>query len=168
MTAGTTKMTLVGVPSCSFTTTLQLGHIVPIMKRPIKSGSRSMPRVAPIAFAVAIVAFALPAKAQQSIDFSKVEIKTIDLGHNTYRLEGQGGNITVAATLEKSMFCCAFAGSANATWSADDQDDRVAASLGQFGTTSAPRWPHSAHTKPSPSDLIRVSSGRWPTFMIVL
>jgi len=35
-------------------------------------------------------------KAQQNIDFSKVEIKTIDLGHNTYRLEGQGGNITVA------------------------------------------------------------------------
>src|SRR5215475_14585650 len=55
-----------------------------------------MPRVALAAFTVAIVAFALPAKAQQNIDFSKVEIKTIDLGHNTYRLEGQGGNITVA------------------------------------------------------------------------
>ena len=52
-----------------------------------------MPRVA---LAVAIVVFALPASAQQNIDFSKVEIKTIDLGHNTYRLEGQGGNITVA------------------------------------------------------------------------
>jgi cyclase len=55
-----------------------------------------MPRVAFIALAVAAVAFALPVKAQQNIDFSKVEIKTIDLGHNTYRLEGQGGNITVA------------------------------------------------------------------------
>src|ERR1700748_1785572 len=55
-----------------------------------------MPRVAAIALAVAIVAFALPARAQQNIDFSKVAIKTIDLGHNTYRLEGQGGNITVA------------------------------------------------------------------------
>jgi glyoxylase-like metal-dependent hydrolase (beta-lactamase superfamily II) len=55
-----------------------------------------MPGVAPIALAVAFVAFALPAHAQQNIDFSKVEIKTIDLGHNTYRLEGQGGNITVA------------------------------------------------------------------------
>ena len=55
-----------------------------------------MPRVAAIALTVAIVAFALPANAQQNIDFSKVEIKTIDLGHNTYRLEGQGGNITVA------------------------------------------------------------------------
>src|SRR6476646_12002160 len=30
------------------------------------------------------------------IDWDKVQIKTTDLGHNTYRLEGQGGNITVA------------------------------------------------------------------------
>src|ERR1700726_933472 len=29
-------------------------------------------------------------------DFSKVEIKTTDLGDNCYMLEGQGGNITVA------------------------------------------------------------------------
>src|ERR1700736_1107730 len=29
-------------------------------------------------------------------DFSKVEIKTTDLGDNMYMLEGQGGNITVA------------------------------------------------------------------------
>jgi len=27
----------------------------------------------------------------------------------------------------------------------DDQDERGAAWLGQFGTTSAPRWPHFAH-----------------------
>ena len=27
-------------------------------------------------------------------DFSKVEIKTTDLGDNVYMLEGQGGNIT--------------------------------------------------------------------------
>jgi glyoxylase-like metal-dependent hydrolase (beta-lactamase superfamily II) len=32
--------------------------------------------------------------AQQ--DFSKVEIKTTDLGNKTYMLEGQGGNITIA------------------------------------------------------------------------
>lgn len=32
----------------------------------------------------------------QAPDFSKVEIKTTDLGHNTYMLEGMGGNITVA------------------------------------------------------------------------
>ena len=36
-----------------------------------------------------------PANAQQP-DFSKVEIKTTDLGNKTYMLEGQGGNITVA------------------------------------------------------------------------
>ena len=55
-----------------------------------------MSRVAVIVFAAAAAALACPANAQQNIDFSKVEIKTIDLGHNTYRLEGQGGNITVA------------------------------------------------------------------------
>ena len=37
-----------------------------------------------------------PQRRSRTSDFSKVEIKTIDLGHNTYRLEGQGGNITVA------------------------------------------------------------------------
>jgi cyclase len=37
----------------------------------------------------------VPAKAQT--DYSKVEIKTTDLGHGTYMLEGVGGNITVAA-----------------------------------------------------------------------
>src|SRR5438477_3710421 len=30
------------------------------------------------------------------IDWEKIQIKTTDLGHNTYVLEGQGGNITVA------------------------------------------------------------------------
>jgi len=37
----------------------------------------------------------LPAAAPPP-DFSKVEIKTTDLGDNVYMLEGQGGNITVA------------------------------------------------------------------------
>src|SRR5205807_7125012 len=54
-----------------------------------------MKRVAWAAVAVSTIVFAGAAGAQQR-DFSKVEIKTIDLGHNTYRLEGQGGNITVA------------------------------------------------------------------------
>jgi cyclase len=36
------------------------------------------------------------ANAQQGVDFSKVEIKTTDLGNKTYVLEGQGGDITVA------------------------------------------------------------------------
>src|SRR6476659_6166607 len=34
--------------------------------------------------------------AAPPVDFSKVEIKTTDLGDNVYMLEGQGGNITVA------------------------------------------------------------------------
>src|SRR6478752_8278875 len=54
-----------------------------------------MNRVAMAALAVWTIAFGGAASAQ-GIDFSKVEIKTIDLGRNTYRLEGQGGNITVA------------------------------------------------------------------------
>src|ERR1700756_2349458 len=54
-----------------------------------------MNRFAMIALAVSTIAFGGAACAQ-GIDFSKVEIKTIDLGRNTYRLEGQGGNITVA------------------------------------------------------------------------
>jgi len=36
------------------------------------------------------------ASAQQSVDWDKIEIKTTDLGNNTYMLMGQGGNITVA------------------------------------------------------------------------
>ena len=38
----------------------------------------------------------VPAPKPPATDFSKVEIKTIDLGHKTYMLEGQSGNITVA------------------------------------------------------------------------
>jgi cyclase len=43
-------------------------------------------------------AFGLIATAAfaQGQDFSKVEIKTVPLGHNMYMLQGQGGNITVA------------------------------------------------------------------------
>ena len=54
-----------------------------------------MNRFAMIALALSTIAFGGAACAQ-GIDFSKVEIKTIDLGRNTYRLEGQGGNITIA------------------------------------------------------------------------
>jgi glyoxylase-like metal-dependent hydrolase (beta-lactamase superfamily II) len=36
------------------------------------------------------------AAAQQQVDWDKIQIKTTDLGHNTYMLQGQGGNITVA------------------------------------------------------------------------
>jgi cyclase len=48
-----------------------------------------------IAAMAGAVAFAGAAYAQAP-DFSKVEIKTTDLGNKTYMLEGQGGNITVA------------------------------------------------------------------------
>jgi len=44
----------------------------------------------------AAVAQQPPAAAPPPPDFSKVEIKTTDLGDNVYMLEGQGGNITVA------------------------------------------------------------------------
>jgi cyclase len=50
-----------------------------------------------IAFAAIAAACLLSATAvAQQPDFSKVEIKTTDLGNKTYLLEGQGGNITVA------------------------------------------------------------------------
>src|SRR5216110_1020554 len=37
-----------------------------------------------------------PAPAAPFIDWDKIQIKTTDLGNNSYMLEGQGGNITVA------------------------------------------------------------------------
>src|SRR5215467_11973775 len=39
---------------------------------------------------------AAPAPAAPLIDWDKIQIKTTNLGHNTYMLEGQGGNITIA------------------------------------------------------------------------
>jgi len=61
-----------------------------------------MLRIRSAAFATAML-WAIPALAQQAppaapppVDFSKVEIKTMDLGDNVYMLIGQGGNITVA------------------------------------------------------------------------
>jgi glyoxylase-like metal-dependent hydrolase (beta-lactamase superfamily II) len=44
----------------------------------------------------AAVAQQPPSAAPPPPDFSKVQIKTTDLGDNVYMLEGQGGNITVA------------------------------------------------------------------------
>src|SRR6476620_2758098 len=38
----------------------------------------------------------------------------------------------------------------------------------QFGSTFAPIWPHREHTTPSPSNLIGVPSGKWPTLTIAL
>jgi glyoxylase-like metal-dependent hydrolase (beta-lactamase superfamily II) len=55
-----------------------------------------MLRLVSAALAVAIMALAGAANAQPRVDFSRVEIKTTDLGNRTYMLEGAGGNITVA------------------------------------------------------------------------
>jgi glyoxylase-like metal-dependent hydrolase (beta-lactamase superfamily II) len=55
-----------------------------------------------LATAAALAAIGLCAQAQQfqpstpRPDFDKVTIKTTDLGHRTYMLEGEGGNIVVA------------------------------------------------------------------------
>src|SRR6266851_2881267 len=49
-----------------------------------------------IAVVATIMVLSGPVFAQPPPDFSKVEIKTTDLGDNIYMLEGQGGNITVA------------------------------------------------------------------------
>jgi len=55
-----------------------------------------------LAAAATLLLLASTASAQQppaappAPDFSKVEIKTTDLGDNVYMLEGEGGNITVA------------------------------------------------------------------------
>jgi glyoxylase-like metal-dependent hydrolase (beta-lactamase superfamily II) len=58
-------------------------------------GGLIMIRIALFAFAAATLALINGASAQQT-DFSTVTIKTTDLGHHTYMLEGNGGNITVA------------------------------------------------------------------------
>ena len=50
-------------------------------------------KIAAVAAAAMLVAAAANA---QNVDFSKVEITTVDLGNKTYMLVGQGGNITVA------------------------------------------------------------------------
>jgi cyclase len=62
----------------------------------------TMLRIKSAAFAAAMLlagaamAQQVPPAAPQSPDFSKVEIKTTDLGDGVYMLEGLGGNMTVA------------------------------------------------------------------------
>ena len=62
-------------------------------------------RIAAVAAMLALSGPALaqtpPAAAPPPPDFSKVEIKTTDLGDNCYMLEGQGGNITVAVAKDE-------------------------------------------------------------------
>jgi glyoxylase-like metal-dependent hydrolase (beta-lactamase superfamily II) len=68
-----------------------------VATRVIKSPTENtMKRITLALLAGAAVLVAGPAVAQQNIDFSKVEVKTTDLGSKTYLLEGAGGNVTVA------------------------------------------------------------------------
>src|SRR5215475_6955691 len=55
-----------------------------------------MNRMLLAALAASTVLYAGAASAQQQPDWDSIQIKTTDLGNKTYRLEGQGGNITVA------------------------------------------------------------------------
>jgi glyoxylase-like metal-dependent hydrolase (beta-lactamase superfamily II) len=61
-----------------------------------------MARIASLAVGAALVCIAGAANAQGQAtppvgpDWSKIVVKTTDLGHRTYMLEGQGGNVTVA------------------------------------------------------------------------
>jgi len=72
------------------------------MRPPEIREERPVKRLASILLAASAALFAQTANAQTPanpapfIDWEKVPIKTTDLGHDTYMLEGQGGNITVA------------------------------------------------------------------------
>jgi cyclase len=63
-----------------------------------------MSRIVAVALAAAFVGFAGSANAQRPAapvatlgrDFANTVIKTTDLGHNTYMLAGEGGNMTIA------------------------------------------------------------------------
>ena len=55
-----------------------------------------MNRLLMTALGIGAALAASAASAQPLIDWDKIQIKTVDLGKNTYMLEGQGGNMTVA------------------------------------------------------------------------
>ena len=55
-----------------------------------------MNKITLAALAASTMLFAGHANAQQPVDWDKIQIKTTDLGNNTYMLMGQGGNITIA------------------------------------------------------------------------
>ena len=66
-------------------------------------GETTMNKILCGALAASLVCFAGAANAQAPAtppvgpDFSKIEVKTFDLGNRTYMLEGAGGNVTIAA-----------------------------------------------------------------------
>lgn len=62
-----------------------------------------MHRIAATAVTAAMVALAGAASAQTQRDFSRVEIKVTDLGHRTWMLQGEGGNMTVAASADGAI-----------------------------------------------------------------
>src|ERR1700761_62241 len=62
------------------------------LARPSKPAPQASPSPAPAAPPAPAASPATP----PPVDFSKVEIKTTDLGDGVYMLEGQGANITVA------------------------------------------------------------------------
>lgn len=55
-----------------------------------------MSKLTQAAVVAAVLLYAGAASAQQAVDWDKIQIKTVDLGHNTYMLQGRGGNITIA------------------------------------------------------------------------
>src|SRR4029077_13698883 len=59
-------------------------------------GGFLMTRLTLAVLAASTALIAGPALAQNQPDWDKIQIKTIDLGNKTYRLEGQGGNIIIA------------------------------------------------------------------------
>jgi cyclase len=61
----------------------------------IRSGSTAV-ATALLLTGIAVAQQPQPPTAPPPVDFSKVEIKTTDLGDGVYMFEGQGGNITVA------------------------------------------------------------------------
>src|SRR3984957_20078530 len=73
-----------------------IGRGAPSGSKSLSSREDIMKWITIAALAGTAVLFAGAANAQQNVDFSKVEIKTTDLGNKTYMLQGQGGNITVA------------------------------------------------------------------------
>src|SRR5438132_950156 len=61
-----------------------------------KTGGNTMKTITLAALAASTMLVAGVALAQQQPNWDAIQIKTTDLGNKTYRLEGQGGNITVA------------------------------------------------------------------------
>src|SRR5437764_14792793 len=62
----------------------------------VSLGRKTMKHFSIAALSIAAALLSAPVLAQGQQDFSKVQVKTTNLGNNTYMLEGAGGNVTVA------------------------------------------------------------------------